>query len=180
MPILKQLIQPLAISFTRFTVTASGLATALFLFRYSDNFTFNAFFFSLVGFTFHSPPFFKNVNPRYLLLVGLTTFVFVAFTFRNSFLSNQSDIDFITLFADISLLVNINTSSAYLVKRSPLCSSSLSNLSRYILERITESGPPCGTPVFVAFSSPFSITPARRYLRIRFKVVLSFTCSLSI
>ena len=47
------------------------------------------FFFSSVGFTFHSPLFFRNVNPRYLLRVGLTTFVLVAFTFRNNFLSNQ-------------------------------------------------------------------------------------------
>ena len=39
---------------------------------------------------------------------------------------------------------------------------------------------PCGTPVIVAFSKPFSITRAFRYFRIRFNVVLSFTCSLSI
>lgn len=70
--------------------------------------------------------------------------------------------DFITLLAAILLLVNISTSSAYLTKRSSRCSSSLSNLSRYILEQMTENGPPYGTPVFVAFSSPFSITPAFR------------------
>ncbi len=50
----------------------------------------------------------------------------------------------------------------------------------YSFEHTTERGPPCGTPVIVAFSRPFSITPAFRYFRIRFNVVLSFTCSLSI
>src|SRR5699024_446720 len=117
-------------SLTRLTVTAKGLAIALPLFRYSLSFFLSFFFFSVVGFTFHSLPFFRNVNPRYLLRVGLTTFVFVAFTFRNSFRSNHSLIDFSTRLAAISLLVNISTSSAYLVNRSPLCSSSLSSLSK--------------------------------------------------
>ena len=49
-----------------------------------------------------------------------------------------------------------------------------------MFEHTTDNGPPCGSPVFVAYSSPFSITPAFRYFRIRFNAVLSFTCSLSI
>ena len=92
----------LSLSFIAF-VTASGLATAFPLFRYSFSFFFNFLFFSLVGLTFHSVPFLRNVNPRYLLLAGLTTFVLVVFTFKNSFLSNQLLTDFITRFAAISL-----------------------------------------------------------------------------
>ncbi len=37
-----------------------------------------------------------------------------------------------------------------------------------MFEHTTESGPLCGTPVVVAFSSPFSITPAFRYFLIKF------------
>ena len=50
----------ITILLTLLIVTASGLATAFPLFRYSLSF----FFFSLVGLTFHSEPFFRNVNPN--------------------------------------------------------------------------------------------------------------------
>ena len=100
------------------------------------------------------------MNPKKLLFVGLTTFVFVALTFRNNFLSSHEVTDFITLFALISLLTKMLQSSAYLTNRSPLSSNSLSNLSKYIFDNIGESGPPCGTPISVGDVKPFSITPA--------------------
>ena len=82
------------------------------------------------------------MNPRNLLSGGLTTLVLVALTLRNSFLSSHEVTDFITLFALISLLTKILKSSAYLRKRSRLYSNSLSNLSKYTIEKIGESGPP--------------------------------------
>ena len=82
------------------------------------------------------------MNPKNLLSGGLTTLVLVALTLRNSFLSSHEVTDFITLFALISLLTKILQSSAYLTKRSPLYSNSLSNLSKYTFERIGDSGPP--------------------------------------
>ena len=40
--------------------------------------------------------------------------------------------------------------------------------------------PPCGIPMVLAFTRPFSMIPACRNLRIKCSVVESFTCSLSI
>ena len=59
------------------------------------------------------------------------------------------------------------------IRRQPF---TIRAINRYALD--VEALPEA--PVIVAFSKPFSITPAFRYFRIRFNVVLSFTCSLSI
>ena len=138
-----------------------------------------AFLLSL-GLHFHPILPFQNVKPRKLLFVGLTILVFVALTFKNSFLSSHHVIDFITLSAAISLFTKMLPSSAYLTKRSPLSSSSLSSLSKYIFDSTGLSGPPCGTPASFGLTSPSSITPAFKNERIRCSISLSFTCSLSI
>src|SRR5699024_10660903 len=92
--------------------------------------SYRLFLLFFVGIHSHFDEFFQYVKPRKLLFVGRTTFVLVALTFRNSFLSSHDVTDFITRFAAISLLTKILLSSAYLTKHSPLSSSSLSNLSK--------------------------------------------------
>src|SRR4030066_1074933 len=66
-------------------------------------------------------------------------------------------------------------SSAYLANRCPLLSNSLSRSSKRIFLGGGESGPPCGTPLDVSFSLPFTTTPARRYRPIRRRMPLSLT-----
>src|SRR6056297_1946214 len=107
-------------------------------------FLFNFFLLSLWGLAVHPFLPFQNPKPRNLLFVGLTTFVLLAFTLRNSFLSSQLTTDFITLFAAFSLFTNRFTSSAYLTNSLPLFSISLSNWSSNILDNIGLMGPPCG------------------------------------
>ena len=47
-----------------------------------------------------------QTRSRYLLRIGLTTFVFAAFTFRNSFRSSQSLMEFITRLAAFTFSEN--------------------------------------------------------------------------
>src|SRR5699024_1354293 len=61
---------------------------------------------------FHFVVPFQYVKPRKLLSEGLTTFVLVALTFRNSFLSSHDVTDFMTRLAAISLLTKMLQSSA--------------------------------------------------------------------
>ena len=157
-----------------------GLATAFLLQSIARVLSYNLFLRSFAGLHFHPSLDFQNANPRRLLFIGLTTFVLVAFTFNISLRSSQLVMDFITLFAAISLLTKILQSSAYLTKQSPLSSSSLSNLSRYTLDKIGLRGPPWGTPSLLGLISPFSITPACKNLRISRSVFASLIRSLSI
>jgi hypothetical protein len=111
-------------------VTANGIAAALLRKRTGLHFSYSLSFLSFNGLHFHPFVLFQKPNPKNELFVGFVTFVFVALTFRNSFLSSQLVTDFITLSAAFSLLTNMLQSSAYLAKCSPLLSSSWSNLSR--------------------------------------------------
>ena len=88
------------------------MAAARFLIRISLHLLYSLAFLSLSGLHCQPFAFFQKPKPRNSLFVGLTTFVFVALTFRNSFLSSQLVTDFITLSAAISLLTNMTTSSA--------------------------------------------------------------------
>ena len=98
-------------------------------------------------------------------------------TFNPSFLCIQSDTVRITLFALDSLLSAITQSSAYLVKRSPLASSSLSSSFSIMFDNNGDRFPPCGVPSFVSSYPCGVITPAFRYLRIRDSVSPSLMMS---
>lgn len=135
--------------------------------------------YSFLGFTFHLPPFLINVNPRYVLLIDLAIFGFIIFTFQSVFFLIHPDIEFLTLFAVTSLFANISASSVSLAKRSLLSSTSLSTLSIYMLDCMSEIGPPCCTIVFESLIILQSITHVYRYLSIRFRMLLSLTtCSI--
>ena len=88
------------------------MATAAFRCSTSLIFVYSFVFLSSLGLHFHPFEPFQNVNPRKLLSFGLTTFVLVALTFRNSFLSSHDVTDFITLLAANSLLTKMSLSSA--------------------------------------------------------------------
>ena len=71
-------------------------------------------------------------------------------TFNPSFLCIQSDTVRITLFALDSLFTAMTQSSAYLVNRSPLVSSSLSSSFSMMFDNNGDKFPPCGVPSLVS------------------------------
>lgn len=77
-------------------------------------------------------------------MVGLVVCVFSTLTFNPSLLSIQSVTEHITLVATALLFTSITQSSAYLVERKPLASSSLSSSLSMILLKSGDRFPPCG------------------------------------
>src|SRR5690606_24629371 len=104
------------------------------------------------------------VNPRKPHSCIGATLLFTEFTVSFSFASRNFVTSSSTAFPCAFDLVRMTKSSAYRAKRYPLRSSSLSRLSRRMLDNNGDKGPPCGVPTGEGDLSPVrSRTPARKY-----------------